>query len=110
MSALYMMRYLGATGLGFGSLYIGKGIILGSDAAGGQYHGTYTESGGRMIATIILSMPNGGTLVTGTQIPAGTDIPLSADWPTNFADGTAQSVSVLGREVQVTFEKVGDIP
>lgn len=110
MSALYTIRYLGATGLGFGILYIGRGTIVGADAGGGRYNGIYTESGGRMKMTTTLSMPDGGILVTGTQIPAGTDIPLSADWPTNFADGTARSISVLGNEVQVTFEKIGDVP
>lgn len=110
MSAFYIMRYLGATGLGFGSLYVGKGAIVGADAGGGHYHGTYTETGGRMKVTATLSMPNGGILVTGAQIPAGTDIPISADWPTNFADGASQAITVAGGEVQVTFEKVGDIP
>ena len=110
MSTLYTIKYLGATGLGFGVLYIGKGTIVGADAGGGRYNGTYTESGGRMKMTTTLSMPSGGILVTGTQIPAGTDIPLSADWPTNFADGTAHPISVLGNEVQGTFEKIGDVP
>ncbi len=110
MSALYIMRYIGATGLGFGTIYVGKGTIVGADAGGGRYHGTYTESGGRINITAILSMPDGGILVTGDQIPAGTDIPVSADWPENFADGTAQPITVAGGEVQVTFEKIGDIP
>ena len=111
MGTLYTMRYLGAVGLGFGFMYIGKGIIVGADAGNGRYHGTYTESGGRIRITGTLSMPGGGSvLVTGAQVPAGAEIPLSADWPANFADGTAQSISVLGSEVQVTFEKVGDIP
>lgn len=110
MSALYIMRYLGATGVGFGSVYIGKGSIVGVDTGGGRYHGTYTEDAERMKAAINLTMPDGGVLVTGAQIPPGTSIPMSADWSTSFADGSPQSVNVAGGDVQVTFEKVGDVP
>ncbi len=111
MSALYVMRYLGQTGVGMGTMYIGRGVILGVDVANGRYNGTYTEEGGRMKATATLSAPPGGAiLVTGAQLPAGQSIPLTADWPANFADGSAQEITVMGQPVQVTFEKVGDVP
>ncbi|MFN4311709.1 MAG: hypothetical protein ACK4FK_14085 [Ferrovibrio sp.] len=111
MSALYAMRYLGQTGVGMGSVYIGKGVIVGVDVANGRYHGTYKEENGRVKATLTLSAPPGGAvLVTGQQLPAGQAIPLTADWPANFANGAAQTVSVMGNPVQVTFEKIGDVP
>ncbi len=111
MSALYAMRYLGQSGVGMGTLYIGKGVIVGVDVTNGRYSGTYTEEGGRMKATGTLSAPPGGaTLVTGDQLPAGQSVPLTADWPANFADGSAQEIMVMGRPVQVTFEKIGDVP
>lgn len=111
MSALYVMRYLGQTGVGMGTMYIGRGVILGVDVANGRYNGTYTEEGGRMKATATLSAPPGGAiLVTGAQLPAGQSIPLTADWPANFADGSAQEITVMGQPVQVTFEKIGDVP
>lgn len=111
MSALYIMRYLGQTGIGFGSVYVGNGVILGVDVANGRYKGTYTEEGGRVKVTAQLSAPPGGCmLVTGAQLQPGQSVPLTADWPANFADGQAKAISVLGGEVQVTFEKVGDIP
>src|SRR5690348_9844355 len=110
MSALYIMRYLGGTGTGFGSIYIGRGKIVGVDVGNGRYAGTYSEQGGRIKGNAQLSMPQGGVLVTGAQVPAGTKIQLTVDWPADFANGSLQAISVNGQPVQVTFEKVGDIP
>lgn len=111
MSALYAMRYLGQSGIGMGVIYIGKGVIVGVDVTNGRYSGTYTEEGGRLKGTATLSAPPGGAiLVTGAQLPAGQSIPLIADWPANFADGSTQEITVTGHPVQVTFEKIGDVP
>ncbi len=110
MSALYMMQYVGVAGGGAGAIYIGKGKILGMDIAGGRYAGSYTEQGGRLKGNATLSMPQGGQLVTGQQVPPGTKIPLTTDWPADFANGRPQTVMVAGRSVQVAFEKIGDIP
>lgn len=110
MSALYAMQYLGQSGVGIGAVYIGKNMIVGADAGGGRYSGTYTEANDRLQAEITLSMPNGGILVTGMQVPSGTEIPIRADWPLDFANGQAQQVLVAGTPVNVAFEKIGDIP
>ncbi len=111
MSALYLIRFLGHSGIGLGTIYIGKGVILGVDVTNARYSGTYTEEGGRIKGTATLSAPPGGTiLVTGDPLPEGQSVPLTADWPANFADGSAQEIVVMGRPVQVTFEKVGDVP
>ena|SRR6266446_6642754 len=109
MSALYAMRYVGGASGGIGAVYVGKNVIVGIDAGNGHYHGTYTESGGRMKATITLSAPTGATLVTGKPMPAGSKIQLTADWPANFATGQ-QQIIVAGSPVNVTFEKIGDVP
>lgn len=109
MSAFYIMRYQGGTGGGFGAIYIGRGIVVGADVGNGRYKGSYTEAAGRIRGNITLSLPSGGHLVTGQQVPPGTSIPITFDWPENFAAG-AQQVSVQGRPVGVTFEKVGDVP
>lgn len=110
MGALYAMRYLGATGVGIGAIYIGKGKIVGVDAANGRYHGTFTEQNGRIKAAVTLSAPQGAVLVTGVPMPPGTSISLTADWPANFANGQPQQVTVAGKPVSVTFEKIGDVP
>lgn len=111
MSALYAMRYLGQSGVGMGAIFVGKGVIVGVDVTNGRYNGTYTEEGGRVTVTATLSAPEGGaTLVTGAPLPAGQTIPLTADWPANFADGSTQEIMIMDRPVQVTFEKIGDVP
>jgi hypothetical protein len=109
MSALYAMRYVGGGGAGAGAIYIGRGTILGIDVTGGRFQGTYTEQAGRMRASITMSVPAGTTLVTGQIVSHATNFLLTADWPLNFAGGN-QQIMVAGRPVQVTFEKIGDIP
>ena len=110
MSSLYIMRYLGSTGIGAGVLYIGKGQILGTDVGAFRYQGTYSVDGGRLRATATLTASTEATLVTGTEMRKGQSLNISADWPDNFADGSPQTANIGGMLVQVTFEKIGNIP
>ncbi len=111
MSALYIMRYQGQSATGMGPIYVGDGTIVGVDIANARYHGSYIEENGRMKGEVTLSSPPGGAmLVTGDPFPANQAITLTIDCPVDFADGMARELSVMGRRVQVTFEKVGDIP
>lgn len=110
MRALYVMNYLGSTGLGAGVLYIGNGQILGTDVGMSRYEGSYVEEGGRIRGTakITATIP-GSTLVTGAVLPPGGSLPISVDWPEDFANGSAQLATVGRQEVQVTLTKIGDI-
>ena len=111
MSALYVMEYMGAAGLGAGVLYIGKGEILGADSGLLRYEGTYTEGGGRLIAeATITATRSGSSLVTGALLEPGHALPIRANWPTDFATGQALSATVGGMEVRVSLQKIGDIP
>ena len=111
MSALYLMHHTGADGSGDGVLYIGKGIVLGVDVNDIRYHGTSTLSDGRLRLDVIMSGPAGGSrLVTGATLAPGQTLQITADWSEDFANGTAQKISVGGGPVEVTFEKIGDIP
>lgn len=123
MSALYAMRYVGtgggprrgsragSPGAGFGTVYIGKNIVVGVDAANARYNGTYTEEGGRLRFSGQLSGPQGGAmLVTGHSLPQGQSIPLNADWPSNFDNGATQQIMLMGQPVQVRLEKIGEVP
>ena len=111
MSALYVMRYVGESDTGAGALYIGKGIVVGVDTSNTRYRGTYTQSAGRLRAEVAMTAVAGGsTLVTGITLGAGRSLQVTADWPEDFADGTAQQISVGGRQVSVIFEKIDDIP
>ena len=111
MSALYVMRYMGEFATGAGALYIGKGVVVGVDTGNIRYRGTYTQSEGRLRAEVTMTAAAGGsTLVTGATLAAGQPLQITADWPEDFANGTAQQISVGGRQIPVMFEKVGDIP
>ena len=115
MKALYAMQYAGHESAGAGALYVGDGFVLGVDIGGCRYEGSYTESGGRLRGRATISAPHSGTatLVTGQVLQPGQSIPLDVDWPLvdgELADGETRALSVAGREVLVTFEKVGDIP
>lgn len=127
MSALYAMRYVGSGNgsrgrsrgsarhsnsvVGFGTVYIGKNVVVGVDAANARYNGTYTEEGGRFRFSGELSGPQGGAvLVTGHSLPQGQSIPLNADWPSNFDNGATQQIMLMGQPVQVRLEKIGEVP
>jgi hypothetical protein len=102
MSALYIMRVVGGLGPGIGAVYIGRKTMLGvGTSAGGKnivrYSGNYTESDGRLRGTMNLTLQN------------GTSIPLNFDWPEDLTS-SPQSVSAQGRMVNITFQKLGDIP
>ncbi|WP_316228041.1 MULTISPECIES: hypothetical protein [unclassified Bradyrhizobium] len=109
MSALYAMNYVGSSGAGGGAIYVGNGKILGIDVGNLRYSGSYTQQGGRLKGNVDLYAPTGGTLVTGTQVPPGTKWSLVFDWPTTFADGSPQPITLQGQAVHVVFDKIGDI-
>ena len=110
MSALYLMRYVGQTGTGTGVMFIGKGVVVGVDAGGNRYDGSYTESAGRIIGKVTMSVQPGTVLVTGQVVPQAVFFELRIDWPSNFADGKPQQVRIAGRPAAVLFEKLKDIP
>jgi hypothetical protein len=112
MSAFYIMRYAGTAGQGSGVLYIGRGIVVGVDVVGGKYEGSYSERAGYLRGTVKLTAPTAGVhLVTGQSVPGGQAFDLGFDLPANFANGQPQTVTgVGGRPVQVTFEKIKDLP
>lgn len=111
MSALYAMIYAGSPASGgLGTIYIGKGIILGMDAGNGRYRGTYREEGGRMKVNVTITFPTGGTLVTGAIVGRGGALEATADWPLDFANGKPNPILIQGKPVKAVFEKIGDIP
>lgn len=106
---LYAMKYVGNTGMGLGCIYVGNGKILGMDASGGRYDGSYTEQNNQMEVALKLTMIVDGILVTGARAPKGTTLDLAATWQSTFGDGKPQPINVGGGAVQVTFEKIGEV-
>lgn len=108
MSALYQMQFLGQSGAGAGAIYVGRGKVVGIDATGARYNGSYVDQAGRLKGTVTLTSAS-GMLVTGQSISPGTQVPITLDLPANFA-GHPQQIMVAGRPVTVSFDKIGDIP
>ena len=111
MSALYVMKFGGRTGDGGGVLYIGNGRILGADVSLCRYNGIYEEKNGVFsVEATITAPPEGAYLVTGITIPSNISLPITAELPMAFDTGDLHVVSVGGLMVQVSFEKLGDVP
>jgi hypothetical protein len=109
MSALYQIRCEGIVGAGHAALYIGKGRVIGIDITGARYDGSYTEQGGVLSGSVTLTSV-GGELVMGQRVPYGIRVPITFKLPSNFADGEYRTISMAGKPLQVSFQKIGDIP
>jgi hypothetical protein len=108
-SALYAMTFAGKSDFGGGAVYIGNGKVSGMDAGNLRYRGTCIERDGRLKLDVVVTAPTGATLVTGDQVPPGTKLQLTADWPADFRDGQHLEITVAGKPVTVSFEKIDDI-
>lgn len=109
MGALYKMVYAGQTGQGGGVIYIGADGVTGMDIGEGVYSGSVAITD-RARGRVNLRYPQGGSLVTGQQVPAGATIPIDIDVPADFGNGMPVTVSIAGRQVNVRFTKISDIP
>ena len=112
MSAFYIIKYFGEAGAGGGTLYIGKGVVVGTDIQGAKFEGIYKVADDRMKGVVKVTAPKtGATLVTGQRLPAGAQFDLRFDLPAGtFADGTQQTLEGYGGEpLKVIFEKVRDL-
>lgn len=110
MSALYKMTYGGEASTGQGAIFIGNGKILGIDIGDIWYEGEYWEENGsvRMQAKMTAKSP-GAILVTGRCLSVGETIPIDATWPVEMEPGELHQISVAGRPVNLTLQKIGDI-
>src|SRR4051812_37562504 len=98
MSAFYIMKYAGHAGVGGGTLYIGKGVIVGVDVKGAKLEENYRVVNGRMSGSFRMTAPpQGAKLVTGQALPGGATFDLNFDFPAEtFDDGTPQSMIGFG--------------
>jgi hypothetical protein len=113
MGAFYIMKYFGKDGAGGGTLYIGKGVVVGTDIQGAKFDGTYGVLNDRMIGVVSMTSPaSGSKLVTGQTLPPGKVVMLKFDFPArNFDDGNLYPMTGYGEQpLMVAFEKVRDLP
>jgi len=110
MSVLYALRYSGSTGMGVAAICVGGGRIVGFDGADGRYLGNYTTANGRLRGSLTLTMAGTWPLVTGDTAHEGQALSLEIDVPVDFGNGQPQVVSLNGKPVSITAEKIGEIP
>ena len=70
---IYKVDYAGEMGLGFALLVIETGMVVGADAMGGTYDGTYewNERTATLDVDVEVRVPEGVQLVQGQMAPAG---------------------------------------
>ena len=79
LDGIYSMTFRGAADWGMGMLILQGGLIIGSDAGGVLYDGTYIDRGLEVVVNLKMTVPPGATLVQGT--PARSDkyvVPVNA--------------------------------
>ncbi len=111
MEGIYTMYFTGHLGSGQGLFLLKGGVVAGADAAGGTFDGSYKQEGGFLNGVVRMTVPAGGTLVTGAvagQSPLTFDIPLQL--PENFANGQTIALNTPTGPINIIFKKLRDIP
>ncbi len=104
------MDYTGLRGVGAGALALVEGKIAGLDVSGGQYVGSYREADGYIHGDNFMSLPYGGTLVTGVAVPAGL-APQRINFSVEGAkiEGEVIALNTSSGPVNVRLTKVSDL-
>lgn len=85
IDGFYAAYLTGAVGQGFGMFVFRKGTIVGSDATGVKYDGTYTEHDRGVAVKLAISFPPNTLLVQGvTTGPEGENSELEVELPKDF--------------------------
>lgn len=101
----YSITYMGATGAsGFGMLALDNGEIIGADAGGVKYDGTYiyNEATKALDAKLTLTVPAGGILVMGSA-------PQDHEWQFDFDASFPRETSETPILIQTQFGPVNVI-
>lgn len=80
---IYQLVFQGIDGFGAGTLVFSKGRVWGADSGGVRYDGDYTviPEERRIVMHITLSIPEGGHLVTGVDLPPGYNFEIHESIP-----------------------------
>ncbi len=108
---IFRIAYTGANGSGLGIVVLHNGSVVGADAGGGSYDGSYTENANTKTVDIevTLSMPAGvAPVMTGIPLPKGMSLSIKTSLPLDSEKPTLVQ-TVLGL-VNVLFKKIRDFP
>lgn len=111
MRGFYTMEYTGKSGSGAGAIAFVDGRIAGVDVGGARYVGEFSvSSSGAVTGFADLSMPFGGTLVTGAQLPPGAPsirIPFSVS--TTSVEGEVLRIETPTGPVNLRLTKISSL-
>lgn len=108
MQGFYALYYTGISGFGHAVLIMKDGLVIGADATGGVYDGTYQTVDNDIKVEVNLTVPAGATLVTGQSLPEALTQKIVATLPSHFASGSPVSISTPMGPVNVIFKKLRD--
>ena len=109
MQGFYALYYTGIAGFGHAIVVMKDGSIIGADATGSIYDGTYEATGESIASKVKLTVPAGMTLVTGQSLPEPLTQEINATLPGHFAGGAPVSVDTPLGPVNVIFKKLRDV-
>jgi hypothetical protein len=109
IEGFYRAYFTGATGQSIGMFVFLDGKIVGADAGGGHYDGTFTVSkdNSKIIADVRFSMPVGGVSVTGAS--AGFDpmsVQMKLELPAEIQPHQVHRLETPMGPVNAKFEKI----
>lgn len=114
MDGFFRITFTGIAGSGFGMLVLHDGLIVGADAAGAKYDGSYTDNSSiqALDFRVTMSAPAGITPVqTGIPIAEPISLPISGSLPfENIARETPTLLETPLGPVNVIFVKLRDFP
>ncbi|WP_347138846.1 hypothetical protein [Paracoccus sp. SSK6] len=108
MQGFYALYYTGVAGFGHAVIVMKDGTIVGADATGGTYDGTYEAVGDNIDIRVDLTVPAGGTLVTGQSLAQSMTQSITATLPMHFGNGQPVAVRTPMGPVNVIFKKLRD--
>ena len=109
IDGFYSAYFTGVTGSSIGIFLFKGGIVVGADAGGGKYDGTYiVDSGTQDInASITFTMPVGSNLITGITSeaePLSIDVPLRL--PKDFNRHDVHRIETPIGPINAKFDKI----
>jgi hypothetical protein len=109
----YSVAYQGVAGAGFGMMVLDTDLVVGADAVGGTYDGSYrfNPSTNMLDLKVEVTIPAGVWLVTG--IPAQSTpykLNITASVPRDLGKEHPVAIPTPLGAVSVVFKKVRDFP